>query len=62
MTNKTISCNSCEDSGYRFDTLCPCRECKLGEEKQNEHDKQELSYLNKRARILRKRIKTYENV
>jgi len=55
-----MNCNRCEDSGYVFDTLFPCDECKLGSPIEHKHNQQELKRLEKRCRYLRKEIKEYE--
>ena len=54
-------CNNCEDSGHRFDTLEPCKECKRGEQIQHLQNITELNHTLVRANTLRVNILNYEN-
>lgn len=60
FNNKPMNCTNCEDSGYTFDTLWPCRECDLGNPIQHQHDLNELKRITTRAKVLRKQIKSYK--
>ena len=56
-----MPCKTCDDgSGLLWDSLRSCPDCDKGKEIQHGYDKTELKLVEKRARILRKKIKAYK--
>lgn len=56
-----MPCKTCDDgSGLLWDSLNACPDCDKGKAIQHGYDKEELKYIEKRARMLRKKIKAYK--